>query len=193
MAESGADLSADGRYRYRLWRTLGPRSGFCRGTVLFVMLNPSTADALNDDHTIRKCMGFGRRFGFHRLEVVNLFAYRTTDPKGLLAAKDPVGSGNDWTIAGRCLVADSVIAAWGNTDFKNRMVSKRATEVRQLMREVAPKAMCLGWTKNGQPRHPLMLPYSCPFEPLESGMSVDAVDPVEGSDNRLTTRDKSLF
>lgn len=163
---SGALISMDGHYRYRLWRTLGPRTGFCRGTVLFVMLNPSTADANADDPTIRKCVGFARRFGFERIEVVNLFAYRSTEPKQLLAVTDPVGVENDQTILERCLAADAVFAAWGNTDFPNRLVSSRASIVRSLMRSAGVTAMCLGRTKNGRPRHPLMLPYSCGFEPL---------------------------
>src|ERR1019366_833740 len=81
----------DRPYRYSLWR----RVGESRRRVLFVMLNPSTADAIVDDPTIRRCMGFARTWGFGELEVCNLFAYRSPCPSALLRAADPVGPSND--------------------------------------------------------------------------------------------------
>jgi hypothetical protein len=86
FGDRGATLSDCGRYRYRLWRRWadGP-------TVLFVMLNPSTADADVDDPTIRRCIGFARSWGAGALEVVNLYAWRATQPAELKAAVGPVG------------------------------------------------------------------------------------------------------
>src|SRR5207237_5457574 len=74
---SGASFSRDRRYRYRLWR----RWDAARPVVAFVMVNPSTADAGRDDPTIRRCIGFARSWGYGRLEVVDLFAYRGTDTR----------------------------------------------------------------------------------------------------------------
>ena len=85
-----AVLSDCGTYRYRLWRKWG-----CGSPLLFVMLNPSTADAEVDDATIRRCLGFADAHGFGELEVVNLYAYRATDPADLKRAGYPVGPDND--------------------------------------------------------------------------------------------------
>lgn len=86
----GADISACGAYRYRLDR-LGALLG--RGAVNFVMLNPSTADAEQDDPTIRRCLGYAFRWGFARLIVTNLYALRSTDPRALWEHPDPIGPG----------------------------------------------------------------------------------------------------
>src|SRR4051812_10658415 len=77
------------RYRYTLTRSLGPGP-----LATFVMLNPSTAGAFNDDPTVRKCVAFCRRWGCGRLQVVNLFAYRATSPRQLKQVNDPVGPRN---------------------------------------------------------------------------------------------------
>src|SRR5579859_5937119 len=94
---AGATFSACRTYRYRLWRSWEPRGSRC----VFVGLNPSTADESTDDATIRKCVGFAKRWGFGAIEVVNLFAYagvRSTDPRSLLGVSDPVGPDNDGTM-----------------------------------------------------------------------------------------------
>ena len=142
---TGATFSADGRYRYRLWR----RWDRARPVVAFVMLNPSTADATRDDPTIRRCISFARAWGFGGVEVVNLFAYRATDPRVLRRARDPVGPGNDRQIARACREAALVVAAWGASH-----AGDRAAHV--LRRLSAPR--CFGTTRSGQPAHPLYLP-----------------------------------
>jgi len=146
----GATYSPCGRYRYRLWRSWdGPDR-----TILWIMLNPSTADDLgNNDPTIERCERRSIMWGFNRLEVVNLFGFRTTNPQGLLRQVDPVGPDNDLHIL---LVADSadlVVCGWGAL---GRYRSRSAT-VRALL--AARPLHCLGRTRSGEPSHPLYLPY----------------------------------
>lgn len=162
LQRSGASISADGRYRYRLWRAWATGK-----TILFVMLNPSTADARDDDPTIRKCVGFAKRLGFARLEVVNLFAWRATDPRDLPRASDPIGVENDHTILERSLAADLVIAAWGATKLPDRMIERRVRSVQSTLRSAGCSPMCLGRSKDGHPRHPLMLAYETALESLD--------------------------
>jgi hypothetical protein len=149
-AEKGAVISDCGLYRYRLWRAWNTSLP----AVCFVCLNPSTADALDDDPTIRRCIGFANAWGFGGIEVVNLFAYRSAYPHLLFTADvDPVGPEND-----RCIVDASlgrtVIAAWGALPKRNQ---RRIEHVIKLLGK-AHKIECLGTTKHGHPRHPLYLP-----------------------------------
>jgi hypothetical protein len=148
---ASAVLSDCGRYRYKLTRNWNESLPM----LTFIMLNPSIADATLDDPTIRRCIGFARGRGFGGLQVLNLFAFRATDPVHMKAANDPVGSDNDSYIiaALTAAVADSapVIAAWGVHGAHNG----RDAEVRKLSMECGVKLMCLGSTKGGHPRHPL--------------------------------------
>ncbi len=89
-----AVLSECARYRYRLDRAW-ERDDHGLGTVTWVMLNPSTADADVDDPTIRRCIGFSKAWGYNALTVVNLFAWRATSPRDLCAVEDPVGPDNE--------------------------------------------------------------------------------------------------
>lgn len=148
---SAAYLSEDGLYRYSLRRHVAPLTG--HGTVTFVMLNPSTADAEQDDPTIRRCIGFARSWGFEWLKVVNLYAYRATDPVELWAL-DPyppyakqVGPDNDCIIAKVVGGSDLIVCAWG----AGNLSPNREGRVLDLI--AAPH--CLGLTANGSPRHPL--------------------------------------
>jgi len=161
---SGAILSDDGLYRYLLWRVWD-------GTltdVLWIMLNPSTADASVNDATIRKCIGFAKRWGFGAIEVVNLFAFRATKPRalvdGLQRGLEIVGQCNNANILAALKRERNtiVVAAWGTTgrDF----TAMRAFEVAQMAESEERKLLCLGKTKHGAPRHPLMVPYSQPLE-----------------------------
>jgi hypothetical protein len=151
-ASQGAVLSFDGRYRYRLWRAW--ESG-ALSSVVFLMLNPSTADADVDDPTIRKCIGFAKRWSFRRLEVVNLFAWRATNPKEVLRVEEPVGRENDQTILERCLAAEWVIAAWGSEKF----AVQRARLVTASLTGAGIHLRCLRKSKDGHPWHPLYVPY----------------------------------
>lgn len=150
-------------YRYRLWR----RVGYGHQRVTFIMLNPSTATADEDDPTIRRCQGYARRWGFDMLEVVNLFAWRATDPTDLdLAARsgyDVVGRNLDLETVGTCGL---VIAAWGAWTGRTVDAHARARRVRLdlLRRGVEPLALRL--TKDGHPGHPLYLPADIDLEDL---------------------------
>jgi hypothetical protein len=143
-----AVLSEDGRYRYELRRAWDPLAP----TVLWVMLNPSTADDRQDDPTIRRVVGFSRAWGFGTVVVVNLFAYRATDPHALLQADAPVGPANDDTLRLWAPRAAEVIAAWG-------LVPKRLRwRIPQARAALGRTMTCLGTTKEGDPRHPLYVP-----------------------------------
>lgn len=143
-----AVISEDGLYRYSLLREWDPQVA----GVTFVMLNPSTADADVDDPTIRRCIAFAKREGFGKLLVLNLYAFRATNPKELLTCADPVGEENDTflraNIGLRTEFGDPVIAAWGvNAGLA------RVAHVRSLVPEAT--FVSLGTTKAGHPRHPL--------------------------------------
>jgi hypothetical protein len=142
-------ISDCGRYRY----TLDREWMMGEGTCLFVMLNPSTADAIEDDPTIGRCIKFAQRWGFQRLEVVNLFALRSTDPNGLLTADDPVGPLNDHTLEGALIAAGQAIAAWGASVRK--ITNRRQAEVLSMCKRLGTQLDCLGTTEEGFPRHPL--------------------------------------
>jgi hypothetical protein len=138
-----------GRYRYHLWRRI---VGAGSGRILFVMLNPSTADAEHDDPTLRRCLGFARAWGFGRLDVCNLFALRTPDPRELRSHRDPVGPENDRHICAAVARADRIVAAWGT----GGALLRRGDAVRSILEPMSP--MVLRLTRRGHPQHPLYLP-----------------------------------
>jgi hypothetical protein len=133
------------RWRYALTREVGGDAG----TVVFVCLNPSTADELHDDPTTRRCAGFARRWGYGRVELVNLYGLRATRSAELRAAADPVGPGNADAVRAAVARADLVVCAWGNEG-----IGPRADDVLAGLDE--PR--CLGRTLRGAPRHPLYVP-----------------------------------
>ena len=149
---SSAVLSECGLYRYRLERRWadGPKA-------LFIMLNPSTADAEKDDPTIRRCISFAKREGCGGLIVVNLFAFRATEPDALLLADDPIGPDNPGALAAAVADCDGpLIAAWGAWPG-----ARAAGEA--VVRKLGPRARCLGLTKAGSPRHPLYVAGDAPL------------------------------
>lgn len=172
----GAVLSDDRLYRYALSRRVPggqitldmsgtvthatPRKGACA----FVLLNPSTASEDVDDQTVRKCMGFCQRWGFATLDIVNLFAWRATDPAVLKGIADPVGPlNNEWILAvARC--ADLVVLGWGN----HGVLHGRGAAVMMLLQAAGVTLHCLGMglTKKNMPRHPLYEPYNKPLETI---------------------------
>jgi hypothetical protein len=151
--EKTAVVSADTLYRYVLTRLWNPD----RGTVVFCMLNPSVADAEQDDRTLIRCVNFADGWGYGRVVLVNLFAFRATYPGTLRRAKDPVGPDNDRHILEQC-AGRVVVAAWGATvqGWPEPKWSERARVVRQMVGR-AGMIRHLGLTKGGHPQHPLRL------------------------------------
>lgn len=151
---ASAELSDDGCYRYKLTRHWDAR----RESVAFIMLNPSTADALTDDMTLRKCQGFAKRWGAGSLVVVNLFALRATDPAELAHADDPVGPRNDdWLIDTLRARHSAHIAAWGHKGGfleRDRIVTGMAQELGKQLLRIGPPT-----PQRSMPRHPSRLAY----------------------------------
>jgi len=157
LLERDAVISECERYRYLLRRSWDhdlPRA-------LFVMLNPSTADANIDDATIRSCTRLLRPKGYGSFEVVNLFGWRATDPSELAKAADPVGPDNDRIAEAAISRCDIAICAWG----AHRMAvgRGRATAMTGLIRGQRPAAYCLGTTKARAPKHPLYIKTGTPL------------------------------
>lgn len=144
--DRNAAFSRCRRYRYALWREWDAN----RPRILFIGLNPATADAEQDDNTMRRCMHYARAWGFGSMAVGNLFAYRTTWPAALKQARDPVGKYNDRWLRKLSRDADMTLAMWGNDgDFLGR-----AGEVSRSLAGL----YCFRVTARGQPHHTRGLP-----------------------------------
>lgn len=132
-------------YRYSLereWNLDAPRIGF-------IMLNPSTADATKNDPTIRRCIRFAQFWGYGAIEVVNLFAYRATNPDQLRCVADPIGSENTYYLLNMIQQVEAIVVAWGNQgNFRqqNQVVTRLLSN---------HSVYCLGMTRLRHPRHPL--------------------------------------
>lgn len=160
FSERWATITFDDRYRYRLgrrWAADGP-------IALFIMLNPSTADALADDPTIRRCVGFAKRWGCAAVEVVNLFGYRATHPTDLQRSNTEWGNrgpGNDQAVVAAMAEVTAqfgyVIAAWGSTLEYDPAHIAAVRHVARTADELGVSLDCLGVTASGSPRHPLYL------------------------------------
>lgn len=151
---NGAWFSDDENHRYMLWRDLQGglfHSARIEIACLFIMLNPSTADASHDDPTVRRCIDYATRWNFHQLVVCNLFAWRSTDPEGLHKAEDPIGPENDRAILLAAETADLVVCAWGNHGSLNQ----RGSKVQTMLIDHGVKLYCLGQNQDGAPVHPL--------------------------------------
>lgn len=140
-----AILSPCRTYRYTLERRWGAGP-----FVLFVGLNPSTADETTDDQTIRRCISYAKAWGYGGLLMGNLFAYRATDPRDLPAGDEAVGPDTDVWLTTLSVRAGLAIAAWG----ANGRADARSEEALAVLGDV----YCLGTTKGGYPRHPSRLP-----------------------------------
>lgn len=164
-----ATFSPCRRYRYTLTRGIGePFPGQATRTALWCMLNPSVADDVRPDPTIKRVIGFSRAHGFDRLVVVNLFGIVDDDPAILRNHPDPVGPENDDAIraaidpAGR-----ATIAAWGVPGNRYR---ERVDAVTAILGD---RLQCLGRNKGGSPGHPLYLSKNRPLIPWpEPGLDV---------------------
>jgi hypothetical protein len=141
-------ISPDGLYRYWLTREWGDAGA---GRLLWVMLNPSTADAMKNDPTILRCIAFARAWGFASLEVVNLYALRSSTPKALDEAADPYGPAlRSYVIEAleRCRM---IVCAWGASERAKEAVPAMEAVLRASGRPL----VCLGRSSDGSPKHPL--------------------------------------
>jgi hypothetical protein len=163
-AASVAEYSDCEAFRYtltRVWDDAGPR-------VAFVMLNPSTATEVQNDPTVERCERRARALGYGAFRVLNIFAYRATDPRVMRAAADPVGPGNDAAILGSLDWAHRVICAWGTHGAH----LGRGPQVEAMLRGSDVALWHLGLSKAGHPKHPLYIGYDVqpqPWEPADVG------------------------
>lgn len=152
IATVPAVFSVCGRYRYRLERRWDTGAGL----VLFVMMNPSTADDTTDDPTVAKCQKYARRWGFNGLLVGNVCAFRATHPKMLLEAQDPVGLANHRALLDMARESSRVVMAHGILPSKE--LRAHALSVALLLREQGHKLHVLALSARGIPVHPLYQP-----------------------------------
>lgn len=156
FGRSSAVISECGRYRYSLAR-VWDETRYC---LPFCMLNPSTADASDDDPTIRRCVNFAIREGCGGIHVVNLFAYRATNPAELKHVVDAIGPDNEHhllrTVEAAVRYNVPIVCAWG---------AHASFPMDRALRKSNARLMCLGKTKWGRPRHPLYVKATTPLEP----------------------------
>ena len=153
ILSSDAVFSKDRIYRYALWRTWDENLP----KALFIGLNPSTADEIQDDPTIRRCIRYSRDWGYGGYIMGNIFGYRSTNPLVLKQIKDPIGDKNNYWLKKLHKEASITIAAWGN----HGNLLNRGNEVVDLIDSLH----CLRLTKEGNPWHPLYLPAK--LEPIK--------------------------
>ncbi len=150
--QRGALFSADFQYRYVLynfWKAASPY------LINFLMLNPSTADEAANDPTVARCGVRAKAWGFSGYVITNLFAYRATNPREMLAHKEPIGEYNDdyiVDVAQQCAVT---VCAWGNDGTHLR----RSAAIAKLLAEKGIPLHALRLSKDGEPGHPLYLSY----------------------------------
>ena len=157
FTERRAVFSDDRKYRYTLaiqWDKDKPK-------LNFLMLNPSTADEIKNDPTVERCERRARNLGYGSVSITNLFALRSTDPRALYDAEDPIGELNNIYILNEALVSAMVVCAWG----VHGIFMERGETVLTMLRNLSIKPHCLKLSKSGTPCHPLYLPYTAtPFE-----------------------------
>lgn len=158
----GAEFDVERVYRYRLWREWSLSTA--RNRLLWVMLNPSTADEFVLDPTLRRCEGYSFAWGFYGFEVCNIFALRSTDPKALYKHADPVGPDNDRTILECAANAAAVVVGWGT----HGKYSRRGADVVRMLAAHQIAVQCLGTTADGFPKHPLYVSKVTPLQPYEA-------------------------
>jgi hypothetical protein len=156
---TGAYFAPGMQHRYSLWRIWNP----ALPRFALIGLNPSTADELVNDPTVRRCIGFAERDGFGGLIMLNLFAFRATDPKEMFAARDPVGARNDAVLDAVASQIPGTVAAWGVHGAHTGRGAAVLTRLRGLR--------CFGVTKHGHPKHPLYLPGSTRLVPIGTARS----------------------
>jgi hypothetical protein len=160
-----ATISECGKYRYTLTRSW--KKG---NKVIFIGLNPSTADGTLDDATIRKLKGFTYRWGYTGFIILNLFAIRSRNPTVISVLQqrkgDPIGPENIEYLKQFANMEDyaKVVFMWG--DKVPRAYTDWVSTVRKIFRKKSRKIWCFGITQKGNPRHPLMLSYETELRKL---------------------------
>lgn len=150
-------FSPDRRHRYTLWRTFRsselPFDGALptSGHIQFIGLNPSTADETNDDPTVRRCVNYAKGWGFFEMCMTNAFAFRSTDPRGMLSAPDPVGEDNDERLLEVAASADLIVCCWG----RHGLHAGRHDRMKELLKPHAARLRCFKLNADGTPVHPL--------------------------------------
>jgi hypothetical protein len=155
-----ASISNCQQYRYRLGRIFGDGP-----ELMFVMVNPSTADADVDDQTIKKCIGFAKANGFGSILVGNKFAYRSTDVKKLREVRDPVGPENDEHLRAMMERASKVVVGWGQLAKLPEPLRGRWKEVVRLADAAGHSLHTIGVNADKHPKHPQMTGYDEPISP----------------------------
>jgi hypothetical protein len=166
---SDALISCCGEYRWWLSRTWSSLPSLC-----WIMLNPSTADAMKDDPTIRKCVRFAIRWGYGGIRIVNLFAFRATDPKQLPMAYSPIGKENDEFILLNAKLCRTVVCGWG----VHGNLFGRANVVKIMLAANGIETFCLGTTKLGEPKHPLYLAGLTRLIPFNASQEKTTASPI---------------
>lgn len=163
-----AIISPCGLYRYRLERTIA-----MEGPVYaFFGINPSTADASVDDATVRKWIGFCKRWGASRFIVGNVFAYRSTDVSQLATVADPFGDEIGDHVTDIINDSDILVPCWGNTTKVPPKLQFAFDVLMDALVSSGKPVRHFGLTKAGDPKHPLMLSYGTPlvaFDDQEGG------------------------
>jgi hypothetical protein len=154
---TGATFSTDRKYRYVLWRDWD----LSKPVVVFIMLNPSTADELENDPTVERCERRAKKMGYGGLVVLNLFAFRATDPKELYSCLDPIGIQNDEAIANQVMKAHKeggiIICGWGT---HGKLFSRGQKVLARFSLIFGIKPYYLELNKDGTPKHPLYISYN---------------------------------
>ena len=175
--KGGAAFNADRRYRYHLWRHEAAIGSQSLLRVVWIMVNPSSADESNDDPTMQSVVRISRAWGFCRLHVVNLFALRSPNVEDLLADPDPIGGeANDRHILRAALDSRRVVLAWGSHAKVRALIGQRAPHVLSIVRDATRQRAAagrdhdvgvLGINSDGSPKHPLFLPKTTAFQPID--------------------------
>lgn len=137
------------RYRYTLEHVIDPALPVRR--IMWIGLNPSTADENRLDPTLRRIRRFSADWGFTAFVMTNLFAFRATDPAVMKRAADPVGPLNDVLLQSTAQSCEAIVAAWG-THGGHR---SRADAVLRIFHSSGHRVDCIALTKDGSPKHPL--------------------------------------
>lgn len=160
-----ARISADGLYRYELWRDWsGYNTRAAKSPLVAILLNPSTADGERDDPTNNKLVKYARREGHDGLWMGNVLAYRATDPRWLSSVEDPVGTENYTTLTILiCQAHKHVLVGWGTQPHLREKMKPVIEHIKAMAKFHNKSLVCLGKNNDGSPKHPLYLRDDAPL------------------------------